>query len=135
MKQTSNADAGAVPCDFVAVPRAAVEWLKAHFPALTEKAGMCERIGGRLYTKTTLAPTAEQPEATAKLSTETVDKSVDMLSAPIAEQADEAVTDSEPVAEWQSRYMGDPRQPGYWNRSTNPAWAKAVYEGCANHIN
>jgi hypothetical protein len=45
-------------CDFVPVPRAAVEWLKEHFPALTEKAGMCERIGGRLYTKTALAPTA-----------------------------------------------------------------------------
>jgi hypothetical protein len=44
-------------------------------------------------------------------------------------------TAREPVAEWQSRYMGDPRQPGHWERSTNPAWAKAVYEGCANHIN
>jgi hypothetical protein len=38
-----------------------------------------------------------------------------------------------PVAEWQSRYMGDPRQPGCWERSTNYGWAKAVYERNASH--
>lgn len=54
---TTNTDAAPSQCDFVAVPRAAGEWLKQHYPALTEKAGTCERIGGRLYTKSTLAPT------------------------------------------------------------------------------
>jgi hypothetical protein len=46
-----------------------------------------------------LTPTAEQAEATAKLSTETVDKSVGILSAPTAERA-EAVA-------WQVRRADD----------------------------
>lgn len=39
------------------------------------------------------------------------------------------------VAEWQSRYVGDPRQPGFWERSHNAGWAKRVYETCPNHTN
>lgn len=42
------------PCGYVAVKRSAVDWLKDKFPALTIKAGLCERIGGRLYTITRL---------------------------------------------------------------------------------
>lgn len=42
--------------DSVAVPSAAINWLKEKYPALCEKSGLCERIGGRLYTKTFLAP-------------------------------------------------------------------------------
>src|ERR1700754_868901 len=40
----------------VTVPREPIEWLKTHYPALCEKAGLCERIGGRLYTRTVCAP-------------------------------------------------------------------------------
>ncbi|MFY1875597.1 hypothetical protein ACOTF3_04240 [Achromobacter xylosoxidans] len=42
------------PCGYVAVKGSAVDWLKDKFPALTIKAGLCERIGGRLYTITRL---------------------------------------------------------------------------------
>jgi hypothetical protein len=42
----------AVPADRVTVPNAAIEWLKKHYPVLCEKSGLCERIGGRLYTRT-----------------------------------------------------------------------------------
>ncbi|CAB3705259.1 hypothetical protein [Achromobacter piechaudii] len=42
------------PCGYVAVKRSAVDWLKDKFPLLTIKAGLCERIGGRLYTITRL---------------------------------------------------------------------------------
>jgi hypothetical protein len=42
-------------CGFVAVRRDAIEWLKMHYPALCEKSGLCERIGGRLYTITRLS--------------------------------------------------------------------------------
>ncbi|WP_241065259.1 hypothetical protein [Achromobacter insuavis] len=42
------------PCGYVAVKVSAVDWLKDKFPALTIKAGLCERIGGRLYTITRL---------------------------------------------------------------------------------
>ncbi|MFY2843615.1 hypothetical protein ACOTJF_18155 [Achromobacter ruhlandii] len=42
------------PCGYVAVKSSAVDWLKDKFPALTIKAGLCERIGGRLYTITRL---------------------------------------------------------------------------------
>lgn len=41
-------------CGFVSVPRAAVEWLKTNYPVLCEKSGLCERVGGRLYTRTKL---------------------------------------------------------------------------------
>ncbi|CAB3870902.1 hypothetical protein [Achromobacter deleyi] len=56
------------PCGYVAVKRSAVDWLKDKFPALTIKAGLCERIGGRLYTITRLmrdhdAALASAPEA------------------------------------------------------------------------
>ncbi len=40
------------PCGYVAVRRSAVDWLRDKFPLLTIKAGLCERIGGRLYTVT-----------------------------------------------------------------------------------
>ena len=34
------------------VSRQAVDWLKKHYPDLCIKAGLCEMVGGRLYTKT-----------------------------------------------------------------------------------
>jgi hypothetical protein len=40
---------------------------------------------------------------------------------------------SEPVAEWQSRYMGDPRQPGYWALTINSEWAQSIYYNNPNH--
>lgn len=40
--------------NMVTVPRDAIEWLKTHYPALTVKAGLCESIAGRLYTRTSL---------------------------------------------------------------------------------
>jgi hypothetical protein len=36
----------------VTVNLKAVNWLKEKYPELCIKAGLCERIGGRLYTKT-----------------------------------------------------------------------------------
>jgi hypothetical protein len=64
MNTTMNTGAASLSeCDFVAVPRAAVEWLKEHYPALTEKAGMCERIGKRLYTKTSITTPTPQADA------------------------------------------------------------------------
>lgn len=54
--------------EYVAVRRDAVEWLKKHYPALCEKSGLCERIGGRLYTLTTLSHPGveERPVATVE---------------------------------------------------------------------
>lgn len=38
-------------CDeYIRVKRDAVDWLKKNYPALCEKSGLCERVGGRLYT-------------------------------------------------------------------------------------
>ncbi|MEN9885566.1 MAG: hypothetical protein RL758_144 [Pseudomonadota bacterium] len=36
---------------YVEVRTEAVDWLKKHYPALCEKSGLCERIGGQLYTR------------------------------------------------------------------------------------
>lgn len=38
-------------------------WLKEKYPALCEKAGLCDRIGGRLYTVTHSSKYAGQPPA------------------------------------------------------------------------
>lgn len=40
----------------ITVRREPIEWMKTNYPALCEKAGLCERIGGRLYTKTVCIP-------------------------------------------------------------------------------
>jgi hypothetical protein len=50
----------------VTVPREPIEWLKTHYPALCEKAGLCERIGGRLYTRTVCAPHPPTGDAAGK---------------------------------------------------------------------
>ena len=42
------------PEDYVCVERAAVTWLKKNYPELCIQAGLCERIGGKLYTRTGL---------------------------------------------------------------------------------
>lgn len=53
------------PCgEYVAVRADAVEWLKNHYPALCEKSGMCERVAGRLYTRTTLSAQLAKPAIT-----------------------------------------------------------------------
>lgn len=53
------------PCgEYVAVRADAVEWLKNHYPALCEKSGMCERVAGRLYTRTTLSAQPAKPAIT-----------------------------------------------------------------------
>ena len=44
-----------------------------------------------------------------------------------------AQADARPVAEWQSRYMGDLRQPGQWERSIHPEWCARVYKEHADH--
>lgn len=36
---------------YVEVRTEAIDWLKKHYPALCEKSGLCERVGGRLYTR------------------------------------------------------------------------------------
>jgi len=43
---------------------AAVDWLKKHYPALCEKSGLCERVAGRLYVRTTLGQ-SPRPDDTA----------------------------------------------------------------------
>lgn len=44
-------------CGYVRVKSSAVDWLKKHYPALCEKSGMCERVGGMLFVKTRLEAT------------------------------------------------------------------------------
>jgi hypothetical protein len=39
--------------EFIAVRSDAIDWFKTYYPALCEKSGLCERIAGRLYTRTT----------------------------------------------------------------------------------
>jgi len=60
--------------EMIPVRSEAVEWLKKHYPALCEKSGLCERIAGRLYTRTALAA---QPAASAEPSDEEAAKFVD----------------------------------------------------------
>ncbi|KDC48042.1 hypothetical protein [Bordetella bronchiseptica] len=60
------------PCGYVAVKRSAVDWLKDKFPALTIKAGLCERIGGRLYTITRLMRDHDAALASAPVAGEAV---------------------------------------------------------------
>jgi len=45
------------------------------------------------------------------------------------------VWEQEPVAEWQTRYMGDPRQPGCWQRTLDKEWARAEYEKYGGETN
>lgn len=70
--QAGDERAAVDPCGFVAVKRSAVDWLKDKFPLLTIKAGICERIGGRLYTITRLM----------------ADHDAALASAPVAEPYD-----------------------------------------------
>lgn len=49
-------------CDFTPVKRTAVEWFKQYYPALCLKSGLCEKVGGRLYTISTTHP---QPQPSA----------------------------------------------------------------------
>lgn len=49
--------------EMIPVRSEAVEWLKKHYPALCEKSGLCERIAGKLYTRTALDA---QPAASAE---------------------------------------------------------------------
>lgn len=51
--------------DFTPVKRTAVEWFKQYYPALCLKSGLCERVGGRLYTISTIHP---QTQAEARLA-------------------------------------------------------------------
>lgn len=46
----------------ISVRASAVDWLKKHYPELCEKSGLCERVAGRLYTRTTLTPRDEPPD-------------------------------------------------------------------------
>lgn len=56
-RERDEVQAGRVPTDCVIVQREPIEWLKEKFPALCEKSGLCERVGGRLYTRTRLPMT------------------------------------------------------------------------------
>lgn len=49
----------------ISVRALAVDWLKKHYPALCEKSGLCERVAGRLYTRTTLRQ-RDEPMAEGK---------------------------------------------------------------------
>lgn len=60
------------PCGYVAVKVSAVDWLKDKFPALTIKAGLCERVGGRLYTITRLMRDHDAALASAPVAGEAV---------------------------------------------------------------
>ena len=64
-----DARAAVDPCGYVAVKVSAVDWLKDKFPALTIKAGLCERIGGRLYTITRLMRDHDAALASAPVAT------------------------------------------------------------------
>lgn len=58
------------PCGYVAVKVSAVDWLKKHFPALTIRAGLCERFAGRLYTITRLMSDHDAAMASAPVAGE-----------------------------------------------------------------
>ena len=65
LKAALSQQEAVVPSDcadkYIPVSREAVDWLKEKFPALCVKSGMCEQIGGRLYTKT-ISSTHPQPQ-------------------------------------------------------------------------
>jgi len=50
----------------VTVNAKAVNWLKVKYPELCIKAGLCERVAGRFYTKTFITAPAAQPAPVAK---------------------------------------------------------------------
>ena len=45
----------------VTVNLAAIEWLKTKYPELSIKAGLCERVAGRIYIKTLSRQGPQQP--------------------------------------------------------------------------
>jgi len=45
----------------VTVNAKAISWLKEKYPELCVKAGLCERVSGRLYTKTYTTPQPDKP--------------------------------------------------------------------------
>lgn len=49
---------------YTTVLSAAVDWLKKNYPALCVKSGLCESIGGRLYTRTAPLDAIEYPRDT-----------------------------------------------------------------------
>ena len=57
----------------VTVNAQAINWLKEKYPELCIKAGLCERIGGRLYTKTFIDPPAAQPAQRKPLTDEQIE--------------------------------------------------------------
>lgn len=50
-------------------------------------------------------------------------------TAPVAPIGDEPI-----IAQYQHRYVGDPRQRGIWENSRNIDWAKRIWEECEDHI-
>lgn len=54
VKDPSRKDKEMSGQETVTVSAKSVNWLKEKFPELSIRAGLCERIGGRLYTKTTI---------------------------------------------------------------------------------
>ena len=71
------------PCGYVAVKVSAVDWLKDKFPALTIKAGLCERIGGRLYTITRLMRDHDAALASAPVADNSGEKPAGFANCPI----------------------------------------------------
>jgi hypothetical protein len=57
----------------VTVNAKAVNWLKEKYPELCIKAGLCERVAGRLYTKTLTTPPAAQREWVGLTDTQVYD--------------------------------------------------------------
>ncbi|CUJ42200.1 Uncharacterised protein [Achromobacter xylosoxidans] len=76
------------PCGYVAVKVAAVDWLKDKFPALTIKAGLCERIGGRLYTITRLMRDHDAALASAPVAGEAKNYPGDNVAERLDKMAD-----------------------------------------------
>lgn len=64
------------PSDHVTVRTDAVDWLKKHYPALCEISGLCERVGGKLYTRT-----FREPDATRQAPSDALTKAVEALEA------------------------------------------------------
>ncbi|WP_238892033.1 hypothetical protein [Achromobacter insuavis] len=86
------------PCGYVAVKRSAVDWLKDKFPALTIKAGLCERIGGRLYTITRLMRDHDAALASAPVAGE----AKNYPGENVAERLDNMADDQPPGSQAQS---------------------------------
>jgi hypothetical protein len=110
----------------VTVNLKAVNWLKEKYPELCIKAGLCERIGGRLYTKT-LYTTPPQRTWVGTLSLEQLLHTAANWGAnyPKGEEFSDAL--SKKVQQWVEFYSGET----YMNPPQQRTWVGMTDEDLA----